>query len=118
MKSHWETHKGKKIFWAIYGNMPMDEYRAEIAAVEKELKAQPEGSVLLLVDSTNQLMSPEALDLGYKMAQATDPYVHASAILGVKGVHRFFFSIAALFSKPKVAAFSNAQQAMDFLVKS
>jgi hypothetical protein len=36
MKSHWETHKGKKIFWAIYGNMPMDEYRAEIAAVEKD----------------------------------------------------------------------------------
>ncbi len=118
MQSAWETYKGKKIFFAKYGHLTPEVYRAEIDAVEKEMLAQPRNSVLLLVDTVGLLISPEALNLAKNVALHSQPYVIKTAILGMSGARKTLLDIVAKFSGMKVEAFDTADQARDWLVKS
>ena len=116
MKSVWETHKGKRIFRGHYDHMTLEEVRAEVVAVEREMTQQPLDSVLLLVETAGTDASPEALRLFKNVALRSQKHVHKSAILGVTGVRRMILEIIVRFSGMSLAPFTDEQQAQDWLV--
>ena len=117
MQSTWETHKGKKIFFARYGHLTIEDYRAEIDAVEKEMLRQPRDSVLLLVDIAGLIITPEALNLAKNVALHSQPYVRKTALLGMTGARKAIVDIIVKFSGMKVEAFETVEQAKDWLVQ-
>ncbi len=117
MKSSWETHKGKKIFFARYDHLPIDEYRAEIVAVEQELFQQPKSSVMLLVDTSGTLLSPEVLNLAKNTALKCKPYLSKIAILGMGGARKTLLDIVSKFAGITLSGFDSVEQAKDFLAQ-
>ncbi len=116
MKSVWETHKGKKIFYARYDHLSLEEVRSEVAAVEKEMLKQPPDSVLLLVDITGTIISPEALNLYKNVALHSNKILHKTALLGVPGARKTLVDIIAKFSGLSASSFDDGQKARDWLV--
>jgi Holliday junction resolvasome RuvABC endonuclease subunit len=116
MRSHWEDYKGKRIFIGSYSHMTLEEYRAEVAEVEKETMKHPPDSVLLLVETAGLIMSPEVLSLTKGLTKHTKPYVHKTAILGITGARRALLDMVVKFSGMKVVPFDDAQKAKDWLV--
>jgi Holliday junction resolvasome RuvABC endonuclease subunit len=116
MKSCWETHKGKRFFFAHYDRQPVEEFRAEVVAVEEEIFKQPKGSVLLLMDTTGILITPEVLNLSKNTAMRAQPYLRKSAILGMTGARKSILDIVARFAGAKIMAFDTVEQAKDWLV--
>ncbi len=116
MKSGWEIYKGKRIFRGRYDHLTLDEIRAEVSAVEKEMVQQPVDSVLLLVESAGTDASPEALSLFKNVALHSNKYVRKSAILGVTGVRRMILEIIVRFSGMNLIPFYDEQEAKDWLV--
>jgi Holliday junction resolvasome RuvABC endonuclease subunit len=117
MKSGWETYKGKRIFRGRYANLTLEEIRAEVVAVEKEMVQQPLDSVLLLVDTAGTDASPEALRHFKNVALHSEEYVHKAAVLGVTGVKRMILEIIVRFSGMNLIPFSDEQEAKDWLVR-
>jgi hypothetical protein len=60
MKSSWEMISGKKVMFANYDHLTIDELRAEMKEVEKEVVKEPVGSVLLLVNILGTIITPES----------------------------------------------------------
>lgn len=118
MKSYWETYKGKQIFYARYDHLVLEEYRAEIIAVEQEVLRQPKNSILLLVNTAGIILSPEALNLAKNTALHSQPYLRNTAILGMSGLRKTLLEIVVKFSGVKLAAFETEEQAKDYLVQS
>ena len=116
MKSYWETYKGKRILFARYDHLALDEYRAEIEAVEEVVLQQPKNSVLLVVDTTGIIISPEALKLAKNTALHCRPYIRKTAILGMTGARKAILEIVVKFSGNPVAAFETVERAKDYLV--
>jgi hypothetical protein len=116
LKSTWEDYKGKRIFFARYDNLDADEVAPEIAAVEKEMFKQPLDSVLLLVETTGVAITPSALNQFKNVALHSQPYLHKTAILGMKGPRRAFMDIVTKFARLSAMAFDTAEQAREWLV--
>ena len=116
MKSGWEIYKGKRIFRGRYDHLTLDEIRAEVVAVEKEMVQQPLDSVLLLIETAGTDASHEALNLFKNVALHSNKYVHKSAILGVTGVRRMILEIIVRFSGMNLMPFYDEQEAKDWLV--
>lgn len=117
MKSGWEEHKGKKIFFARYDHMTMQEVRAEVGEVKKNMALNPSNNTLLvLVDTTGTIVSPEVLNLYKEVAAASGSIKSRTAILGMSGPRRSILEIVSAFSKNKVIPFDDAQKAKDWLV--
>ncbi len=116
MKSVWETYKGKRIFYAHYDHLTMEDFRAEVVAVEEEVFKQPKNSILLLVDITSQIISPEVLNLSKNTALHCQPWLRKTAIIGVTGAKKAIIDIVMKFSGNKILAFETAEQAKDWLV--
>lgn len=118
MKSSWETYKGKKIFYARYDHMTVEEVRTEVNAIKKYIIQNMDKSTLVLVDATGTLISPEVLTLFKEIASMAGVNQPASktAILGMTGPRKVFLEIVSKFSKVKVVPFDHIQQAKDWLI--
>jgi hypothetical protein len=116
MKSYWETYKGKKIFYARYDHLTIEAVRTEVVDVEKEMLKSPLGSVLLLVETTGTIISPEALNLFKNVALRSNKHIIKSAILGMTGARMAIMDIVSKFSGLKVQAFDTEEKAKDWLI--
>jgi len=91
MKSVLETYKGKEIFYANYSNLSLEQIREEVGAIEKELVHAKENSILLLVNSSGTIISPEVLKLFKNLSLNSKKYIRKSAILGITGARRLLW---------------------------
>jgi threonine aldolase len=118
MKSYWENYKGKKIFFARYDHLSIEQVRTEVVDVEREMLKSPPASVLLLVETTGTIISPEALNLFKNVALKSNKQIIKSAILGMTGARMAIMDIVVKFSGLKVSAFGTEEKAKDWLVQS
>lgn len=119
MKSSWERHNGKSFFYARYGNVTMDQLREECAAVEREMAAQPPKSVLLMVDSREAPVSPEAINSYKAHATNSKRALRKIAIMRMPGWKAFVVDIVLPFSGlDEARQFEDEQAAKDWLVAS
>lgn len=75
-----------------------------------------EQKMLVLMDTTGTLTSPEVLNLYIDVTSTSENYVQKTAMLGLTGVRRVFRDIVPRFAKIKVVSFDDVQQAKDWLV--
>jgi hypothetical protein len=117
MKSGLETYKGKKIFIARYDHMTKEELLSEVTEVKDYMAAnQVNEDMLVLVDTTGTLVSPDVLTLFKEVSAKSTQFNTKTAILGMTGPRRVFLDIVAKFSKTMVTPFDDAQTAKDWLV--
>jgi hypothetical protein len=117
MKSSWETYHGKRIMFARYDHLSAQDLRTEISCVVKEVIQQPAGSVLMIIDVTGTIISPEVLNLFKNVAVETKSYAGKIAVLGITGARRTMMDMVVKFSGIHLEAMDSAQQAREWLVK-
>ena len=118
MKSQWITHKGERIFLADLsglGRRP-DAFREELTEAETVACQQPEGSLLVLTDVRDTVLSSEVMDFAKESSARTKKYIRKEAIIGVAGIRQVLLAAVSRFSGRQFAAFDDIEAAKDWLV--
>jgi hypothetical protein len=116
MKSSWEAYKGKKIFYARYDHLTLEELQTEINFVKNEVIQQSPDSMLALINVAGTIITPAALNLFKEIAVATNKQAHKTAVLGITGARRMMLDVVVKFSGMKVVPFDDETQAKDWLL--
>jgi hypothetical protein len=117
MKSHWMTHKGKKVFYADYSHMKPEELKAEVAAVEPVLCSMPKDSVLSLADVRGTYGTHEAMETLKGITSKTKSHVHKRAVIGISGVQKILLKAINQFTGQETVPFDSVDKALDWLVE-
>lgn len=116
MRSHWITHKGKKIFYADYSNFKLEGLKEETAEVAPVLCKEPLNSVLVLTDVRGTYGTPDIVEHLKKLASKTQPHVHKRAVIGVTGVQTILLKAINKFSGKETVPFDTVEEGLDWLV--
>ena len=117
MKSSVEIYKGKRIFIARYDHMTLQELRSEVDEVKAYMSQNlTKEDMLVLVDTTGTIVSPEVLKLFKEMSANSSQYKTKTAIVGMSGPRKTFLDIVSKFSKASVVPFEDNETAKDWLI--
>jgi hypothetical protein len=114
-RARFVEHKGKQIFTMDCTDASLEEINEVIEECIRQVRSQPEKSVLTLIVSGGSDFSGETISRLKALARDNAPYVKASAIVGVKGLYKVVFNAVAMFSKRSFNLFDSVDEAMDFL---
>ena len=117
MKSRWMTHKGKKIFFADYSHLNLDELKAEISSVEPILCSQPKDSVLCVADVSGTYGTPEAMNSSKVSLQKQNLMFIKGQSLELSVFRRLLLKAVNQFSGQETVPFDNVDKALDWLVQ-
>ena len=117
MKSHWMSHKGKKIFYADYSHMNLEELKAEVASVEPVLCSMPMDSVLSLADVRGTYGTRDVMDVIKELTSKTNTHVHRRAVIGIVGVQKVLLKALNRFSNQETIPFDTVDDALDWLAE-
>ena len=117
MKSHWMTHKGKKVFYADYSNQTVDGLRKEAEEVAPVLCGMPLSSALVLADVRGTFGTREVMDILKKLTSKTQPHVYKRAVVGVSGVQTVLLKALNKFTGRETVPFNTIEKALDWLVE-
>jgi len=109
------THKGRQIYIMDGTNATVEEMDQVIEACERDVRCQPENSVFTLIIAGGSSFSGETISKLKELARGNTPYVKASAIVGITGIHKVVLSAVAMFSKRRFYLYDTLDEAMDFL---
>jgi len=117
MKSSVETYKGKRLFVARYDHMNLEELQSEVAEVKAYMGQNTiTEDMLVLVDTTGTLVSPEVLKLFKEMSVNSSQFKTRTAIVGMSGPRKVFLDIVSKFSKASVMPFEDVDRAREWLI--
>jgi hypothetical protein len=118
MKSGLETFQNNKIFIARYDHMTKDELEKEVSEVKTYMSQNKvNDDMLVLVDTTGTLVSPEVLKLFKEISLQSTQFKTKTAILGMTGPRRVFLDLVAKFAKTSAMPFDDIQSAKEWLIK-
>jgi replicative superfamily II helicase len=118
MRSKWITHKGERIFFTDLSGLGRhpDAFREELMEAETEARQQPEGSLLVLTDVRDTVLSSEVMDFAKESSARMAKYIRKEAIIGVAGIRQVLLDAVSRFSGQQFAAFDDIEAAKDWLV--
>ncbi|MFN2269221.1 MAG: hypothetical protein ACK2US_00185 [Anaerolineae bacterium] len=118
MRSKWITHKGERIFFADLSGLGrhLDAFREELMEAETVAYQQPEGSLLVLTDVRDTVLSSEVMDFAKESAARVTKYIRKEAIIGMAGIRQVLLDAVSRFSGRHFATFDNVEAAKDWLV--
>lgn len=120
MKSHWITHKGKRVFIFDCSNFGSDvaALEAETEAVAAVVTKEPLNSVLAVSNSMGTVGTPAAMRILERLVSRTSRHVQKRAVVGVTGLRRFLVDAMNRVSGGKpFSNFETVEEALDWLVK-
>lgn len=119
MKSQWITYKDKKILFADYSDFTDDSQSlfSEVNDVNEIIMQQPEGSLLLLMDTRNSIASIEVISYFKQTALKTKKYIARIAVIGITGVRKILFDTIVQFSGLNAAIFENLEEGKEWLAE-
>ena len=110
-------HEGKRILIQDFSNMrPGEEFRRGIAEAKAFIAGQPPKSVLSVFDATQAFYDTEVLVELKDFTKHNEPYIKASAVVGVTGVASIAVMAVSRFSGRTFKIFDDRVSAMDWLV--
>lgn len=109
------VHKSKRIFIMDCTNASLQEMNTVIDDCIRQVRSQPEKSVLTLTIAGNTAFSGETIAKLKELARDNTPYVKAGAVVGITGLYKVVFNAVAMFSKRRFYLFDTAEEALDFL---
>ena len=111
-------HKGHRILLLDYSGIQKGDEAVEAIRHSKEVVAtQPPGSLLVMTVVRDARYNAEVLAALKDLAAHNAPYVKASALVGMGGLHRIAYQAVILFSRRTIKTFDTEAQALDWLVQ-
>jgi hypothetical protein len=110
-------HRGKKVLLLDYSGIrePAEAMR-EIEHSKREVEKHPPKSLRVLTDATDSHYDSSVVQALKDLAAHDEPYVIASAVVGVVGLKKVVLTGVNLFSKRKIVMFDTRPAALDWLV--
>lgn len=110
-------HQGKRILLLDYaGVRDPDEALRAIQHSKEVVARQPPGSLLVMTVVRDARYNAAVLQGMKELAAHNAPYVKASAVVGMSGLHRIAYQAVILFSKRNIKTFDHESDALDWLV--
>jgi hypothetical protein len=110
-------HKGKRILLLDYaGARDPDEAVASVHQSMEFIARQPLNSLLVMTVVRDARYNAAVLQAMKELAAHNAPYVRASAVVGMSGLHRIAYQAVLMFSKRNIKTFDDEAQALDWLV--
>ena len=81
------------------------------------IRSRPEKSVFTLVYTDQAKFDTEVIRAMKEFAKGNEPYVKASAIVGIKGLQKIIMDAVSLFSKREFGIFEDMDEAKRYLLK-
>ncbi len=119
MRSYWLEHKGKKIFYQDFSRQFYNSTAviAELEEVQKVVKAEPRGSLLVLTDLRDTNVGPDVLPAMNAASAATKDHIHKTAVLGVTGMKRKLADMLSTLTGQSLKYFDDIEAAKNWLVQ-
>lgn len=115
---YFTQHQGKKVLIEDFTNLkPGPEFDTAIQDAARTIHAQPEKSVLAVLDAGGAHFDNSYLGKMKEFTASNTPYIKAAAVVGVSGLLEIALSAVSTFSKRKFYTFKTRQEAMDWLVQ-
>jgi hypothetical protein len=109
-------HKGKPVLLLDFaGIRDPEEALREIQVSRRFVAAQPRGSLRVMTLVRDARYNAAVLQGMKELATHNAPYVKASAVVGMSGLHRIAYQAVILFSKRNIKTFDNEAEALDWL---
>ena len=116
-RTRWTTHKGTRILHLDYsGVRDPDEAVAAIRHSMEVVGQHPPKSLLVMTSVRDARYNTAVLQALKELAKHNEPYVKASAVVGMGGLHRIAYQAVILFSRRKIQTFDHEPEALDWLV--
>ncbi|MDB4948656.1 MAG: hypothetical protein JWM27_1305 [Gemmatimonadetes bacterium] len=111
-------HRGKKILLLDYSGIknPADALR-EIELSKAEVVKHAPKSLRVLTDTTDAHYDSTVVQALKELAAHDEPYVIASAVVGVSGLKKVVLTGVNLFSRRKITMFNTRPEALEWLVQ-
>jgi hypothetical protein len=110
-------HQGHRILLLDYaGVRDPDEALRSIRQSMDVVARQPPGSLLVMTVVRDARYNAAVLQGMKELAAHNAPYVKASAVVGMSGLHRIAYQAVILFSKRNIKVFDQESEALDWLV--
>jgi hypothetical protein len=111
-------HRGKKVLLLDYtGLRHPAETIGEIDKSKRFVSKHPPKSLRVLTDTTDAHYDSAVVQALKELAAHDEPYVFASAVVGVVGLKKVVLTGVNMFSKRKIVMFDTRDQALDWLVE-
>ena len=111
-------HHGTRILLLDYSGLrDPQEAVAEIEKSKKLVATHPPHSLRVLTYVQDARYNTAVLQSMKELAAHNAPYVKASAIVGMSGLHRIAYQAVILFSRRKIQIFDTQEQALDWLAQ-
>lgn len=109
-------HRGKEVFILDFTNKKPAEALLLIDECARQVRSQPEGSVLTLTMVSGGTFSQDVLSALKELTKGNAPFVQTAALVGVTGLYKVALQAVSLFSKRQFFMFDCRNEALDFLV--
>jgi hypothetical protein len=86
-----------------------------IESSKKVIRSQSPKSVFALTNMTNMYFNTEIYNAVTQYAKGNEPYVRASAVVGLNGLMQIFYNSFLKFSNREVRAFRTEEEAVLYL---
>ena len=117
-RTRFVEHKGHRILLLDYSGIHQgEEAFTAIEQSKKVIATQRPGSVLVMTVVRDARYNSAVLQALKELTTHNAPYVKASALVGMGGLHRIAYQAVILFSRRKIQTFDTEAQALDWLVQ-
>jgi hypothetical protein len=109
-------HRGKRILLLDYAGVrdPQESLR-EIEHSKEVVARHPPDSLLVMTVVRDARYNQAVVQAMKELASHNKPYVKASAVVGMSGLHRIVYQAVLLFSRRNIQTFDDEAQALDWL---
>ena len=109
-------HRGKRILLQDFSGVRAgEEFDRALAEAKTYIASQPPKSVLSVFDATKALYNTAVLGALKDFTRHNEPYMKASAVVGVEGILSVALLAVSAFSGRQFKGFPDRQAAMDWL---
>jgi hypothetical protein len=116
-RTRFTEHQGQRILLLDYaGVRDPEEALRSIQHSKAVVAAQPPASLLVMTVVRDARYNAAVLQGMKELAAHNAPYVKASAVVGMSGLHRIAYQAVILFSKRNIKVFDHESEALGWLV--
>jgi hypothetical protein len=114
---YWIEHKGKKILFADYKDIDLEEIEDVLKKLQIEYEPHPQKSVLDMTDVTNANYDRKTWKTFNEYGKLAEPYIKASAVVGITKPQKIMLKAYQVVTRQKVKAFDSFEEAKNWLVE-
>jgi hypothetical protein len=109
-------HQWRQVLLLDFSQCSVEEALNTIEEAKKVIRSQPEKSLLILTDVTDARYNIDVVEKLKEFTKGNEPYVRASAVVGLDGIKKIIYNAVVMFSKRTFPLFENRENALDWLI--